>query len=131
MKTLQQVITDFSDATEHLSAMMVSKETWTDVLHYLKDVQDMLNNDPLTIEEIIALPEGTPLWIEGGTGQIPEWCLYKGRYMTLLEYVQGTQNDFAEVPCEHIEVMDANGGRYVLEKKEQGKMWNAYRRKRK
>ena len=36
MRTLDEVIADLRDATEHLSAMMISKETWEYALRYLQ-----------------------------------------------------------------------------------------------
>lgn len=40
MKTLNEVIKNLEDGTEHLSAMLISRETWSDALHYLKNYRD-------------------------------------------------------------------------------------------
>lgn len=37
MKTLDEVIKNLEDGTEHLSAMLISRETWSDTLHYLQE----------------------------------------------------------------------------------------------
>ena len=37
MKTLAEVIKNLEDGTEHLSAMLISRETWSDTLHYLQE----------------------------------------------------------------------------------------------
>lgn len=37
MKTLDEVIKNLGDGTEHLSAILISKETWSDTLHYLQE----------------------------------------------------------------------------------------------
>ena len=37
METLDEVIKNLEDGTEHLSAMLISRETWSDTLHYLQE----------------------------------------------------------------------------------------------
>lgn len=76
MKTLAEVIKNLGDGTEHLSAILVSKETWGDALSYLneyKELSKMWNdrldkensNSPLTWDELKTM-EGKPVWIEYG-----------------------------------------------------------------
>ena len=106
------------------------KDVIQSAIRYLKASQTMLNNDPLTMKEITKLPEGEALWIEGEASPGTAWYLYRGRHMTLLEYTQGTINDFHEVPCDHIQIMDDHGTNYILHRTDQGKRWNAYRYRR-
>ena len=55
MKTLDEVIANLGDAIEHLSAMMVSIETWNDALHYLKEYQTILPLVPSLINTALAV----------------------------------------------------------------------------
>ena len=129
MKTLSQTISGMTEL--YLSGKVADiKDVVNSAIHYLKESQTILNNDPLTIKEITKLPEGEALWIEGEASPGTGWYIYKGRHMTLSEYVQGTHNTFRDVPCDHIDVMDDIGTTYVLHREDQGKRWNAYRYKR-
>ena len=129
MKTLSQTISGMTQL--YLSGKVADiKDVINSAIHYLKESQTILDNDPLTIKEITNLPEGEALWIEGYGANGDGWYLYKGRHMTLLEFTQGTINDFHKVPCDHIEVMDDIGTTYVLHREDQGKRWNAYRYRR-
>ena len=126
MKTLDDVITDLGDATEHLCSMMVSKETWHDALEWLKCYQTHIEldklrdkceakNDPLTWDELKTM-EGKPVWVEGA-GYVGSWYI--------------------------VECFDDNGGtEYVLlcgnqywksdmKDEEDGVSWQAYRKERK
>lgn len=50
MKTLGEVIKNLEDGTDHLSAILISKDTWNDALHYLKEYQDMLKSPGKMVE---------------------------------------------------------------------------------
>lgn len=74
MKTLDEVIKNLGDGTEHLSAILISKETWSDALSYLneyKELSKMWNdrldkensNPPLTWDELKDMI-GKPVWVE-------------------------------------------------------------------
>ena len=71
MKPLDEVIKNLEDGTEHLSAILISKNTWNDALHYLKHLQDYYEmsrehhepNPPLTWDELKQM-EGKPVWVE-------------------------------------------------------------------
>lgn len=84
MKTLDEVIKNLEDGTEHLSAMLISMETWTDALHCLQDykkdredpdgdhqqlekaralLQEFFANPLLTWDELKTM-EGKPVWVE-------------------------------------------------------------------
>lgn len=129
MKTLSQTISGMTQL--YLSGMVADiKDVVKSAIHYLKESQAILNNDPLTMKEITKLPEGEALWIEGEASPGTGWYLYHGRYMTLMEFTQGTINDFHEVPCDHIQIVDQYGTIYILHREDQGKRWNAYRYKR-
>ena len=74
MKTLDEVIKNLEDGTEHLSVMLISRETWTDALQWLKGYKahielDKLRdkceaeNEPLSWDELKQM-EGKPVWVE-------------------------------------------------------------------
>lgn len=47
MKTLDEVIKNLEDGTEHLGAILISMETWSDALQYLKILKAKSEEPPL------------------------------------------------------------------------------------
>lgn len=133
MKTLDETIKNLEDGLKHLSAILISEETWNDALHYLKEYQRYQNtpsrngymalvdyfeksqkNDPLTWDELKAM-EGKPVWIEAeslSVGVSPYW---KDWYI-----IKSFSND---------EFMYCNDG-FEWAKEMQGQLWQAYRKER-
>ena len=115
MKTLDEVIKNLEDGTEHLSVMLISRETWTDALQWLKGYKahielDKLRdkceaeNEPLTWDELKSM-EGKPVWIE----PCKEWML------------------ITEIETEpHIWLLSLDGLDYDMSLHE----WQAYRKER-
>lgn len=119
MKTLDEVIKNLEDGTEHLSAMLISRETWSDALHYLKVLQKMqkaqpleksewneLYNQPLTWDELNGM-EGKPVWVEE-----------KDMPSTWIIIWDVTENWLYPTGCD------------AYRHEEYGKTWKAYRKER-
>jgi hypothetical protein len=139
MKTLDEVIEYLGDGTEHLCAMLISKETWGDALHYLKEykntdenykkaiahvtevidnyekmVADYLavNNPPLTWDELKQM-RGKPVWVVEEEYQTWE-------YWSLVYWMKDDE----------LTLLNENG-QTTYSKNEQGTVWQAYRKERK
>ena len=85
MKTLAEVIKNLEDGTEHLSAMLISRETWSDTLHYLQEYKAKMKvleykskrYDEMceTIQKQGQEPEDDSHYKHG----IAHWNFYKGK----------------------------------------------------
>jgi len=127
MKTLDEVIRDMEDSTEHLSAVLVSKKTWGEALHYLKayqgyligkEISDALDeafteiyNPPLTWDELKQM-KGKPVWVKLFGSGFGEWDLCH------------TQLD------DRIWFTDISGLIFDLSEETLGKTWQAYRKEK-
>lgn len=140
MKTLNEVIKNLEDGTEHLSAMLISKETWNDALQYLKEykanredpdgdhqqlekAQNLLwefyQNDPLSWDELKSM-EGKPVWVEV-YDPIDEKTGWHTASWKLIEFI----ND------EYFDVRNSDGEQECFYKSENDcYCWQAYRKER-
>ena len=130
MKTLDEVIKNLEDGTEHLSVMLISRETWTDALQWLKGYKahielDKLRdkceaeNEPLSWDEL-KLMEGKPVWIEGDHG-----CIWNQKAWSLIRL--DPENDDIVI-C----INTDNGVHYefAIGQEDYGTDWQAYRKER-
>ena len=124
MRTLDEVIKNLEDGTEHLSAMLISRETWTDALQWLKGYKahielDKLRdkceaeNEPLSWDELKQM-EGKPVWVEVDGN-------WYGKFWAFVEVENDAYVSFYQKGQDYPE---------DLWKRDMCKTWQAYRQER-
>ena len=136
MKTLNEVIENLGDGIEHLCAMLISKETWGDALHYLMEYREkhddilrmeealgyceIMDNPPLDWEQLKTM-EGKPVWVEingyNGYWTIVHW----NSNIVFEEYYDWIASPEDPMKAPLVSLDDTNFG----------KTWQAYRKERK